>query len=315
MKKALVLISVMIIGITVFSAGTENIISEMGYSAKLTGKGETGYIFNNSASTIKINPSLIGNMSNSSIMWTHSELNYNQWNDYISVGVPVDVKGIDVGIGFSWNRLWIDGIPVTQTGDTIDGTNYLEIINNGNTNMTLNEYGLGLSFNKSIINVGLLVKYTQGSLLDYSVNGLGFDAGITVIKDMCMIPFVSSMGTAVVIKDIGTTYEWNTGYSEKTDMIAEVGLGLSFDIPKLGNDALNIEGAVNKYIGNNTELVYKAGAELYILPIIPLRIGYNGRGISGGIGIETEFINVDYSYSGVEDLEPVHKVSIGINFQ
>ena len=111
---------------------------------------------------------------------------------------------------------------------------------------------------------------------------------------------------------MGTTFDWNTGYSEKTDMIAEIGLGLSFDIPKLGDNAFNIEGALCKYIGDKKDIVCKAGAELYILPMIPIRIGYNGNSISGGIGIETEHILVDYSYSGVQDLEPVHKVSIGI---
>jgi len=314
MKKILVSVIVILISIMLFSAGTENIISELGYSAKLTGKGETGYIYNNSASTIKINPSLMSSLNNTNLTWTHSELNHNQWNDYISAGVPLKVKGINLGLGFSWNRLWVDGIPVTETGDTISGTDYLEIINNGNTNMTMNEYGIGLSFNKNIINAGLLVKYTQGSLLDYSVKGLGFDGGITIIKNM-PIPVIHSIGTAVVIKDIGgTKYDWNTGYSEKTDMIAEVGVGTSLDIPKLGEESINLELAVNKYMGDNTDIIYKAGAEIYLLPVIPMRIGYNGQSITGGIGIETDYITVDYSYSGMQDLEPVHKVSLGLLF-
>ncbi len=314
MKKVLLLITIFIIGILITAAGTENIMSELGFSAGLSAKGETGYIFNESASTIKINPSIIGNLNNSNIVWTHSEMNYNQWNDYIAMGVPVKFKGMNIGMGLSWNRLWIDGIPVTEAGDTIDGTNFQEIIYNGNTNMSMNEYALGLSLSKSIVSIGMLVKYTHGNLLDYSVKGLGFDAGITVLKEI-NIPIINSIGSAVVIKDImGTTYDWNTGYSENTDMIAEIGIGMSLDIPKLGENAFNIEGAICKYIGDNTDMVYKAGAELYILPMIPIRLGYNGNSISGGIGIETEHISVDYSYSGVQDLEPVHKVSIGLFF-
>ncbi len=314
MKKISLLTIILLICVMITAAGTENIMSELGFSAGLSAKGETGYIFNESASTIKINPSIIGNLNSSNIVWTHSEMNYNQWNDYIAMGVPIEFKGMNIGVGLSWNRLWIDGIPVTEAGDTIDGTNYQEIIYNGNTNMALNEYGFGLSLSKSIASIGMLVKYTKGNILDYSVKGLGFDAGITVLKAV-NIPVINSIGTAIVIKDImGTTFDWNTGYSEKTDMIAEIGLGLSFDIPKLGDNAFNMEVALCKYIGDNTDIVYKGGAELYILPMIPIRIGYNGNSISGGIGIETEHILVDYSYSGVQDLEPVHKVSIGLFF-
>jgi len=322
MKKAMIMLIMIMMGFIVFGAGTENVISELGYSAGLTGKGETGYIYGGSVSSIKVNPSLLSGLKGAGIMWTHTELNYNQWNDYISVGMPIDIKGIKMGLGFSWNRLWIDGIPITDIGDTIEGTDYVEIINMGNTNMTMNEYGLGLSYKISKFQIGVLGKYTQGGIMDYTVKGIGFDVGITFIKDIIdrdeiiMDGLINNMGIAVLIKDIGgTRYKWNTGYSERTDMIGELGLGLSFDIPIFGEESFNIEGGVSRYIGRSSEMNYKIGAELYVLPIIPVRIGYNNGGnITGGIGIETDYIRVDYSYSGMRDIEPVHKVSIGLNW-
>lgn len=314
MKRMVVIVLSLLVFSIIFSEGTENIMSELGYSAALTGKGETGQIFSNSASIIKTNPALISLLESSNIVWTHSELNYSQWNDYIASAIPVEKGDYKFGIGLSWNRLWIDGIPVTQEGDTIDGTNFTEIIYSGNTNMTLNEYGIALSATKCCFSIGILAKYEQGSILNYTVKGFGFDAGITMKKEINK-SIINTVGTAIVIKDIaGTRLFWNTGYEESTAMTAEISGGLSFNLPKMGDDVLNIEGVLSKNITEKSIIGYKVGCEFYVLPMVPIRVGYNGNSVTAGIGISTEYINVDYSFSGMNELEPVHKISIGLTF-
>ena len=298
----------------VWGAGTENILTDLGYSAGETGMGETGYFGNQRATVIKTNVSALSLVDKINMEWTHTELNNSQWNDYVAVAVPAEGIGMKLGIGMTWNRLWVDGIPLTEEGDTIDGTNFTEIINSGTANYTMNEYGIGISANKGIVSAGALIKYSHGSIIDYTVDGIGVDAGVTVEKNM-NAGILQTAGIMIGAKDIGgTRLYWNTGTKEQTDMKVEIGMGAGLIKTADEKNLINIEcGASRRFMGSE-EMEIKGGAEIYILPIVPIRVGYKGDGITGGIGIETENIRVDYSISDKSDIEPVHKISLGISF-
>ena len=107
---------------------------------------------------------------------------------------------------------------------------------------------------------------------------------------------------------------WDTGTEEKTDMKVEIGAGVGLIKTENDNSMLNFEGDVSKRFMGSSEMEIKGGAELYILPIVPIRVGYKGDAITAGIGIETEKIRVDYSISDKADIEPVHKISLGLSF-
>jgi len=122
--KGFAVVLMIVSALSIFAGGTENILTELGYSAAISAKGETGYIFDNTISAIKTNPALISRLEKTQVSWTHSELNHDQWNDYVSAGISLAKPQGDFGIGMSWNRLWIDGIPLTEEGDSMEGTNF-----------------------------------------------------------------------------------------------------------------------------------------------------------------------------------------------
>ncbi|MDI6700738.1 MAG: hypothetical protein QME48_05840 [bacterium] len=312
--QLLTLVISLLFTLGVCGAGTENILTDLGYSAGETGMGETGYFSNERATIIKTNVSALSTIDKVNIEWTHTELNNSQWNDYVAVAVPTEGIGMKLGIGMIWNRLWVDGIPLTEEGDTIDGTNFTEIINSGTTNYTMNEYGIGISGNKGIVSAGALIKYSHGSITDYTMNGIGVNAGVTIAKDI-NAGILQTAGIMIGAKDIGgTRLYWNTGTEEKTDMKVEIGAGVGLIKTENDNSMLNFEGAVSRRFMGSSEMEIKGGAELYILPIVPIRVGYKGDAITAGIGIETEKIRVDYSISDKAELEPVHKISLGLVF-
>jgi len=141
------------------------------------------------------------------------------------------------------------------------------------------------------------------------VSGYGFDIGITAKKQLGSI--IKEAGAAFTVKDmLGTRLLWNTGYEEATDMTMQFLVGCAAVVPSLEN-RINIEAGANRNI-DTKEMKIIGGMEFYVLPIIPLRIGYNGSSLSGGIGIETDNILFDYCYNGIKDIEPVHKISVGI---
>lgn len=312
--KLLTMVASLICTLTVFGAGTENILTDLGYGAGESAVGETGYLCNPRATVIKSNVSALSLIDKINMEWTHTELNYSQWNDYIAFAAPFECCGKEMGVGMSWNRLWVDGIPLTEEGDTIDGTDFTEIINNGTANYTLNEYGLGVGGKVSIISIGAYLKYTHGNLADYSLDGIGADAGVSTVKEIDK-GILGRIGAALTVKDIaGTRIYWSTGTQEKTDMKAEIGLSAGLFPDADGNERLNIEAGFTRRFLGSSETEIKGGVEYFILPIIPLRIGYNGEALSGGIGIETERVRVDYSISDKAELEPVHKISLGLVF-
>ncbi|MFA5104601.1 MAG: PorV/PorQ family protein [Candidatus Margulisiibacteriota bacterium] len=147
---------------------------------------------------------------------------------------------------------------------------------------------------------GLSVKSINERLENVSASTYAVDGGIKYILNPKL-----SVGASVLNLGPGLRF-----ISETTSLPLTARAGASY-ATKL----------FDKYLNIGTDLVYYAdgtkiciGAEYFIHDILVLRGGSYGNSLRGGVGINVDFLSIDYAYSPHVDLGATHQVSVSIKF-
>jgi len=109
---------------------------------------------------------------------------------------------------------------------------------------------------------------------------------------------------------------------EKSTLPHTLRIGISTSLKEKYDINLELMASINYIINQKTNFAF--GCEYYLIPQLALRLGYKtgyeNQGLSLGFGITIpyhlfpNFLNFDYAYVPIKDLDSAHKVSISIKF-
>lgn len=287
--KIAILILVIYITINIYSAEGEYIMSRLGYDARSTGMGETGYLYNNSVSVMKVNPAGLGMIEGSEVAWTRTDFGSGAWHDCVNAGSLLELDCFHLGIGLNWNKLWVRGLEdIPET--TLDRHSIaIQIEKDWPVSYQLEEIALGLGIKNDFLSGGFLVKYTSGYIKreDELFWGFGFDGGVSFIKNINEYNF-DNVSLAIAVKDIGKTeLNWRKSPDQYVNRIIDIELGCQIQKHLIETllefDSLGLKRAK-----------YKVGGELNLKPVF-IRMGYNGYALTAGLGIDIRSLIINFS--------------------
>jgi hypothetical protein len=238
------------------------------------------------------NPAALRSMDGLGFGVFHAEWILGTQYDNASFHDRVDDR-LSVAAGFvSLRRPDIEGFDESgrRTG-LLDNTNYRAIV------------GLGYSPVPSVA-AGLAIKYFREKLDDWTADGIGFDIGALYTMTGLSLGFVAqNVGPAIAFESLKeplpTTYRGGVSYFRDLPF-DEAKATVAFEVVK-----------------PRFERVYvAAGAELLLLKIVGVRVGYNGRqyrpggGLTLGCGVAVRNISVDYAWAPYGDLGSVHRFAV-----
>ncbi|MGE3063158.1 MAG: hypothetical protein AB7T10_05940 [bacterium] len=298
----------------IYSADGEYIMSRLGYDARSTGMGETGYIYNNCVSVMKINPAGLRSVSLTNIEWSRSELGQKCWYEMFFAGSGFNSGNIEYRYGVNWSRLWMK-----ETHDSVradfESILYNLVLSEGGH--FLDETAFSFSVGNKYFTLGSNLKYEHGGLNpkiindQYTMYGIGLDIGTTFEISINRFK-INEISLCLVSKDIGKTIiKWEGGPILKTPTTLEIGLGFLTDCMNYTGKPLIAEFVCESNSSDWKNINLKSGAEIYLTSVIPFRIGYNGNGITLGIGLDIKKTTINVSYASEKASVSSLSISIG----
>lgn len=173
----------------------------------------------------------------------------------------------------------------------------------------------------TLISYGVTAKFIYSSLDDMAASAVALDAGL-----LFQIP-KSRTNVGISILQLGTQLATYDGTRDRlpVDMRISVNHRLR-GLPLLVNASLNhLADDVDSF--TDRFLNFSVGGELYLGKAVQLRVGYDNStrnlsgvnvstqltGLSGGVGIVTPKVNVDYAVSSLGAAALLHRVSVGLH--
>ena len=273
---------------------------KLGIGARGIGMGEAFTAVSDDATALYWNPAGLARVKgheftfNQAIMFADISYSY--------VGY-VHKLGEEMGIGVSLMFLNAGSIDET-TEEFPTGTG--ESLDVGNT-------GFGISFSRGFYKrafIGGSFKYVNEKLGDVSGTGFALDMGILfLISDY--------INVGLVLQNTGPGVK----YTDTTeDLPRNLKMGICYRLANWKDHRLI--GAADLIKTIDEDIRYNIGFEYLIKDFVALRTGYKGNldeeGICAGFGIKHGLGNinlkVDYSYSDMQYLDDIHRISIGLGF-
>jgi len=173
----------------------------------------------------------------------------------------------------------------------------------------------------TLISYGVTAKFIYSALDDMAASAVALDAGL-----LFQIP-KSRTNIGISILQLGTQLATYDGTRDRlpVDMRISVNHRLR-GLPLLVNASLNhLADDVDSF--TDRFLNFSVGGELYLGKAVQLRVGYDNStrnlsgvnvstqltGLSGGVGIVTPKVNVDYAVSSLGAAALLHRVSVGLH--
>lgn len=267
----LLMFILMTIGIRAQSGGYAGSYLSLNNSSRAFGMGGVAIASAEDATTVFINPGMIGMLYDGNFNATLAKLGYDRNYYDMAFTYPLNSWG---SLGLAWAQLSVDNIE----GRDRDGyftQNFSDL-----------QSALMLAYSKTIgdnFSVGLTGKYLYHSLAGYAAKGVSFDIGAAIY-----IGERITLGT--VFRNLNSSLKWNTSSNLKETIPTQIGVGISyfdlFNVP-------NLLVATDLYMRGGDFSGYHAGAEYIIRDLVLLRGGYSDRGISYGGGLQVAGFRFD----------------------
>ncbi len=197
----------------------------------------------------------------------HSKLSFNRQIGFVSLIVPIDERN---KIGLSWKGFLVNEIP-GRTSNTLAPDFYFNNI----------EQAFVLTYARRIfynLSVGFNMDFLHQSLNNVNAGGWGLDAGL-----MYQVNRYTMVG--LVLYDYHSHLKWATGH---TDYFKKVGrLAFSYRLNSYSLMAFGIEG--------NNQL--SAGSEVRLMKPLVLRMGWQDKFLSLGMGINFNLSNMELKFN------------------
>jgi hypothetical protein len=243
------------------------------------------------------NPAALGMVKNTDVM-----LGYDKWfekmqHGYLGIAMPGSMGTTSLGV------IYFNSGPMTRTEAAPSG-GYVDKGEYSNTDAAL-MFGYGVRlFGET--NLGVTVKGVYESLAGESAFAFGGDVGIYSRIQMVDIGIVGrNIGSKLKFKD--------EAYALPMQILG----GVAVHLTGVGLTVMASGGSISE-----GQTQFSFGAEFYPLDFIALRAGYKTglgevtgsmKGISGGVGLNTSGVRLDYGYNTMGDLGPTHHISLGFS--
>jgi tetratricopeptide (TPR) repeat protein len=216
-----------------------------------------------------------------------------------------------ISLGFPTYDYGVWGARMTTLGaDEIDGRNEEGV---HTSYYTARDWRLDANFAYPILSyLGLGVTYKQywRNLASYSQSGNGLDLGFLAH------PYSTTSNTdfrvGVMAENLVAPHTGFLNDGSTWPRIFRVGTSLGFLEP-ITAFPLELLGTVEMDFLTGTTSRLRAGFEVTYHNAVALRFGLDGGKPTTGLGVITDYLNLDYSV-GFSDLAPTHSISISYNF-
>lgn len=174
----------------------------------------------------------------------------------------------------------------------------------------------------TLISYGFTVKFLYSGLDDQVSTALAVDAGLHF-----QLP-QSRTNIGIALLNVGGQLSTYDGVSDRLPLDLRVGVNHRLKgLPLLVNASLNhLTDEVDTFW--DRFLNFSVGGELYLGKVIMARIGYDNAqrnlsgvnvatqatGLSGGIGVNLEDLDIDYALSSLGSSALLHRLSVGLIF-
>jgi len=302
MKKIFLLL---LLGISVFAkdyAGDAGVYLRMGLGARPFGMGGAFTALANDETAAYWNPAGLIQLEKQGIGSMYSILSLDRKYNFLNYASPIDSES---AFSLSWINFGVSGIEERDKD-----RNYLGKFTNSENTLLLSY--ARLIRNMSIGgNIKLIHQKMDPSSGKNSGKGWGIDLGL-------LKPINNKLYLGLIIQDIGSYIEWDTGWEDKLPLDIRAGLGL-----RLLNDRLNICLDTEK-IEERNNLKAHIGIEYWIRDTIGIRAGLNSKDPTAGLSLRLPIsgtnLGIDYSFSPDtftafdEVSEYNHRISLSLRF-
>lgn len=174
----------------------------------------------------------------------------------------------------------------------------------------------------TLISYGFTVKFLYSGLDDQVSTAIAVDAGLHF-----QLP-QSRTNIGIALLNVGGQLSTYDGVSDRLPLDLRVGVNHRLKgLPLLVNASLNhLTDEVDSFF--DRLLNFSVGGELYLGKVIMARIGYDNAqrnlsgvnvatqatGLSGGIGVNLEDLDIDYALSSLGSSALMHRLSVGLIF-
>jgi hypothetical protein len=283
-------------------AGLDIAVLDAGVGARPLGMGGAFTAISDNADAPYWNPAGLSQIKQNSISAMQTKLSTDADHYYVSYVTPF----MGGGLGISWIQIGMSDI--SQTGSSTDENN--EVVNLGIfsffSNAYLLAYGRNITDNLSF---GVTAKYLTSDMPGLtSVEGAsawGYSVTPAILYKMS-----NDLVIGFKIDELVNYQKWGTDTEEIVPSKYRLGLALHTSMPLLG-DPLIIAGDVSQTNKSGYVPEGSAGAEM-TMGNIAFRVGYADTAMTGGVGLKTEHVDIDYAYVTQTSLtkDNVHRVSL-----
>lgn len=221
-------------------------------------------------------------------------------------------------ISLIWVESFISGLKYTEEiVDPVTGQPYTRYEDfTARDDAYIIGYGIGIT---EYLATGFNIKITLRHIKDAKGFALGIDFGM-------LARVIKTFKLGLVIQDVGDTIiRWE--YTEmgikreSTELISSrLKLGVCYDFVYLFDDEftkgliLSIEMRWQKEFENPPPVYYYTGIEWNIYNMVYLRLGFDEKNLTAGIGIVWKIVYCDYAYVTHPDLDNTHRISLAAKF-
>ncbi len=298
-------------------------------SARAAGMGEAFSLIGDDANAIFHNPAGIAQMEDNQVDLLLCKVNW-------IAETSVDALGLIANLG-TWGNVGVS-ILNTNYGDDIYGTIIDEDTASGFREtgpLDIGSYAVGISYARRLTDkfmIGGNARYSYEHLgeswfadnVDRDSTWIEKNEANTIVYDIGTIFYTGfesfRVGMSIVNFSPAVRYEYTEGSTNSFELPLTFRMGAAMDI-------LDLLGEHPDYsLLMDFELVhprdysqrFHLGAELSLLKMLKLRagykFGYDEETFGVGVGIDADYIKIDYAYSDFGHLDFVQRVSFGLAF-
>ena len=212
------------------------------------------------------------------------------------------------GAGIGANLTYLNYGTLDKVNETAGGLP--EIVGEFTPNTFTFTAGYGQSFGDALA-LGGALKFISQSIDTESYAAVALDAG------MLLQPGVSGLKLGLAVQNLGTAMA-----DSPLPMNAKA--GAAYRMPAFAdNDVWHLLLDVNVPFGDANYTSANLGTEYWINDVVAGRLGYKVKdtgelggvtGLTAGLGVKLEMINLDYALVDFGDLGMTHQIAVGVSF-
>lgn len=271
---------------------------EMGGRHAALGGSYAGY--GDEATTWWGQPAAIGEMDRFTASFQHTEHFQGITQEYVGLGLPFGSHKVGVSVNF----LQVEDLLRTTEdalGSFTGSSGFFDAA----------DLGVALHYGRELterLSVGVAGRYIKSEIDDVDATGFGFDAGARY-----RVSEGFTLGASVTNAGRGLKF-----IRKRDDLPTTFRVGASWE--RQGPLGWGVLLAGDVWKGVDTDFEFGGGVELWPVELVGLRVGYRsagaevGEGLTAGLGMKWQGLNLDYAYVPFGELGDAHRVSATVRW-